>query len=184
MKKLHLIIFIIFTTFFISCEKGSLLNKSEETIIGDWEMTELVTNDGNYEIFGLDSYYFNYTAYATEMDVLLSFSEDPNQLKATGSYTLKITAVDYSESAKPENDVVEDIRIFDFFDTQNGWKIEDSKYLYDHAKGSNSETSIYFSEIESLNKEELVLQILDIKSAADGIFKDRATYFATFTRKR
>ncbi|SNZ00894.1 hypothetical protein [Flagellimonas pacifica] len=187
------ILLSILTILFLACDKnGDGDTDSKETsslLTGKWELVEITSEDGRIgSATSTSSSYFEmlFHGEGSNLDVVLSFSENPNAFEIIGEGFLYERII---------TDTTGDIEIsggkfleqwpfaYDFLNPGNGWKVEEKKYLYHDERGSLWVD--HGAEILELNETTLKLKMdynEDWPKTGGYIGKETSTFYATFNK--
>lgn len=179
---------------FVSCETSENAEadsaKISSQLIGSWELVEITSEDGRIgSNFAGDPNYFEilYTGEASNLDVSMTFAENPNALDITGEgFQYDRTVTHTSEHVETEGDKITDqwTFAFDFLSPGTGWKVEEQKYLYDDTRGSLWVD--FGAEILELNETTLLLKMdyrKDFPKTGWTLGTETNTFHATFEKQ-
>ncbi|MEX0996666.1 MAG: lipocalin family protein [Flavobacteriaceae bacterium] len=161
MKNLSILLFAILLVF-ASCSSDDD-NSNDQIdltvdITGSWELTSLeYEGESTIEVEN-QTLTISFDGFGKDFDAQVNFTEDPNEVTSTGSYTLVLTTNFMGESITQEQFV-------DFSDDSitGEWSIENGNQL---VVVSNGETQT--AEIISLNESKMVL-LTNESTTIDGV---------------
>ncbi|WP_025741148.1 hypothetical protein [Aquimarina pacifica] len=99
MKRISFILFLLSFSLFTACSDDDNANEQEDdsseltgTLTGDWNLTGLTASDGtlNTTVEG-QAVSLSYTAIGKDFNTEVSFSESPNVVTSSGSFTTEVT---------------------------------------------------------------------------------------------
>ena len=150
MKKLSLFLFLICSTFLISCsndDDSSSLIIDENLILGEWNLTGHVTENGRTVTEGLgQTLVAEYSTIGKDFDATLTFLENPKTYISEGGYT-GVTTTTFQGQTTTEEIITPDVL------TNGEWSIENNKLI---VVDPNNETLSF--EVLTLNENEMVLR--------------------------
>lgn len=77
---------------FVACSEDDNGNDpSSDDLIGIWQMESLDYSGTSTTTFGGQSNTLNYVGEAYDIDLSITFGEDPNEYKTSGGYTIRLT---------------------------------------------------------------------------------------------
>jgi hypothetical protein len=91
--KTKILLLLAVVTFFSSCENDNNVNIAitEADLIGTWSLIEQTINGSIAYTDNGQTTTVNYDAFAKDIDMTLTFGENPKKVNAEGSYTLVTT---------------------------------------------------------------------------------------------
>ncbi len=152
MKKISFILFLLTTTLFVACDDddsseddgGSEITAS---IVGDWSLVGFnIDNGATVTEFSGQSFTVDYSSYGTDFDTQVSFSEDPNIVSSSGSYTTVLT---YSFLGAEETQEVPSQE----FNIVGTWNLTDNQLTISNTEGE------YVATVITLTETSLVFEI-------------------------
>lgn len=163
MKNLSILLFT-FLFVFASCSSDDDSNSQIDLTVdltGSWELTSLeYEGESTIEVEN-QTLTISFDGFGKDFDAQVNFTEDPNELTSTGSYTLVLTTNFMGESITQEE-------LIDFSDDiiTGEWSLENGNQL---VIVSNGETQT--AEIISLNETKMVL-LSNESTSIDGVNVD------------
>jgi len=193
MKKLGL--FLIVSLFLIfSCETSEDAETGSEAIssnlVGTWKLIQITSEDGRIgSATSTDTNYFEilYIGEGSNLDVQMTFAENPNALDITGEgFLYERTVTETTENIEVTGEgIIADQWTFayDFLAPGNGWKVEEEKYIFDHVDGSLRVD--YGPEILEVNETTLKLKMKyndDYPKSGQYFGRETCVFYATFQK--
>lgn len=198
MKKSNNLWLIILLSF-LSCDTGNDVETDSGHIstmlVGTWELAEITSEGGRIgSATPTSPNYFEILFYGEgeDLDVQLTFSENPNSLELSGDgflYVRHITETSGNVTVSPDVETdSENIGeqwpfSYDFMAPGNGWKVEEGKYLYDHVQGSLRVD--FFAEILELDETTMRLKMRyneDFPKTGPYWGRETSFFYATFLK--
>ncbi|WP_136466182.1 hypothetical protein [Flagellimonas onchidii] len=193
MKPIHAL-FLVIALLLFSCETNEVDEGESDQIsallLGKWQLVEITSENGRIgSALATSSNYFEMLFYGEgrDLDVELSFSENPNAFDITGEGFLyeRIITETTGVIELSDGEFLEQWAFaFDFLNPGSGWKVEEKKYLYHDERGSLWVD--YGAEILELNETTLELKMdynEDWPKTGSSFGRETGTFFATFKKK-
>ncbi|GAA3513429.1 hypothetical protein GCM10022393_29030 [Aquimarina addita] len=155
MKNLYLLLVVIITAVFISCDNEDTEDILQEnvSIIGNWEMTSIEITDGTSttEFFG-EAITLDYTTVGKDIDYTVTFSENPNVLTGEGGYTAVVSTT-YAGQTETQEETISD------FMNSGAWRKE-GNILYTTTEEVESPSTIKELTENTMTVESIINQVI------------------------
>ncbi len=171
MKLFQIFFFAILLTAFTAC--GDDEAAPDGSIVGDWDVTAIdyggtSTTSGP----GFPTITSTFTGTGVDMNLMVSFSEDPNVYTSSGSYGVELTTETQGQSS------TDTVTISGFAD-DGEWSQNGSTIMVTASNGETSEITII-----SIDGDEMILEFGDVTTTQSGDFTSTSEVMGTYTFQR